>query len=42
MVYLLFCLAAAGGTPDMTGYDFVNKCVAVIEDRGESDLKLVI
>lgn len=27
-------LEVAGVTPDMQGYDFVNKCVCVIEDRG--------
>lgn len=27
-------LEVAGVTPDMQGYDFVNKCLCVIEDRG--------
>lgn len=30
-------LEVAGVTPDMQGYDFVNKCVCVIEDRGLDD-----
>ena len=32
-------LEVAGVTPDMHGYDFVTKCVCVIEDRGKPSSK---